>query len=64
MTEFCFIGIVGLGILAIGLHLSALIKPPRRVYRRLPIRYLPPASRPLNLPDKTRHSTLIQGNKR
>ncbi len=63
MTEVCSISIVGLGVLAIALHLSALIKP-RRSRRRYPIRYLPPASRPITFSNETRYSPLAQNNKR
>lgn len=63
MIEFCSISIVGFSILAIALHLIALIKP-HRSRRRHPIRYLPPASRPITFPDETRYSALAQGNRR
>lgn len=62
MNEFCSISIIGFGILAIALHLIALLKP-RRSRRRLPIRYLPPASRPITLSNENRYSALTQGNR-
>ena len=63
MTEFCSISIVAFGILAIGLHLSALIQPYRQSRRRLPTRYLPPASRPLALRTEIKHSTPIESKR-
>jgi hypothetical protein len=62
MNEFCSISIVGFGTLAIALHLSALIKP-HRPRRRHPIRYLPPASRPITFSNETRYSPLAENNK-